>query len=525
MDSSNLQLATLGMAFASADLLFQLNGDTVEHVLGAVQAITGLKEAEVVGRPWREWIASADHGLFQAAAKGVDDGVRRGPFIIGLGSSAERTLQVTLRKSPTQPGRVCGAVVSVFGGARLMSADGLLSRPAFEQMAERLMEVARQTGQGLELAFVEVDAGKVGDGRGLVGGLRAESFQGAAAGDLGAGRYAVLRTPDGAPQNVASRLSRVLATPVAAHIVRLDGDANVQKAMRGVRLAIDRLMADGGGDLPVSASAFIEQAMRSTLGEVSAVRTAIKERRFALAFQPVVDLKKRQIVHHEVLVRFTDAESPAGMIEMAEAFDLIGELDAAVLETAISQLANLPDRSVHFAVNVSGSTVTDGALPDRLAALLKRFPKARGRLLLEMTETAVIDNLDLANRNIQALRDLGTPVCLDDFGAGSASFSYLQHLHVDVLKIDGAYVRAVVEDGREAMMIRRLVQLCQDLKIRTVAEMVETPEVEALARDAGVDYAQGWLYGRASPKPLAQLGGLAPAAAPARRQGLKESWG
>lgn len=154
MDSSNLQLATLGMAFASADLLFQLNGDTIEHVLGAVQAITGLKEAEVVGRPWREWIAPADHGLFQAAAKGVDDGVRRGPFIIGLGSSAERALQVTLRKSPTQPGRVCGAVVSVFGGARLMSADGLLSRPAFEQMAERLMEVARQTGQGLELAFV-----------------------------------------------------------------------------------------------------------------------------------------------------------------------------------------------------------------------------------------------------------------------------------------------------------------------------------------------------------------------------------
>lgn len=140
-----------------------------------------------------------------------------------------------------------------------------------------------------------------------------------------------------------------------------------------------------------------------------------------------------------------------------------------------------------------------------------------------MTETAIVENLEAANRNIQALRNLGVPVCLDDFGAGSASFNYLQHLEVDILKIDGAYIRGLVEDGREAAMIRRLVQLCQDLKIRTVAEMVETQEVEALAIEAGVDYAQGWLYGRAAPEPQRDL--RAPASQRARRRGAIESWG
>jgi EAL domain-containing protein (putative c-di-GMP-specific phosphodiesterase class I) len=511
----------LGMAFANADALFQIHNGRIEYVLGAIHALTGRHETDIIGSVWRDWVAPDDQELFRAAAAGVEDGIRRGPFIIRFGGAPERVLQATLRKSPTQPDRICCALIAIASGGLAVPKAGLLSRPAFEQMAERLMEIARQTGQGLELAFIDIDAAQAADAAAIAGGLRAESYYGAAAGELGGGRYAVLRTPDGGPQALARRLSRVLATDVAAQIVRIE-PCRVGQAIRGVRLALDRFVNEGATDLPATISELLEQAMKATLGQASAVRELIEARRFSLAFQPVVDLKRRRIAHHEVLVRFNGMESPAAQLEMAEAFDLIGDLDRAVLELAVARLAN-SDPSLQFAVNVSGSTISDGRLADGITALFRRFPKARGRLLLEMTETAIVENLEAANRNIQALRNLGVPVCLDDFGAGSASFNYLQHLEVDILKIDGAYIRGLVEDGREAAMIRRLVQLCQDLKIRTVAEMVETQEVEALAIEAGVDYAQGWLYGRAAPEPQRDL--RAPASQRARRRGAIESWG
>jgi EAL domain-containing protein (putative c-di-GMP-specific phosphodiesterase class I) len=114
---------------------------------------------------------------------------------------------------------------------------------------------------------------------------------------------------------------------------------------------------------------------------------------------------------------------------------------------------------------------------------------------------------------------MGSLVCLDDFGAGS-SFAYLQELTLDIVKIDGRYVRELAGNGRDGAMVRRLVELCRDLKIRTVAEMVETVEVEEVVRKAGVDFAQGWLFGKPADTPQPALkvrGGQARGAA---RRGL-----
>jgi EAL domain-containing protein (putative c-di-GMP-specific phosphodiesterase class I) len=92
-------------------------------------------------------------------------------------------------------------------------------------------------------------------------------------------------------------------------------------------------------------------------------------------------------------------------------------------------------------------------------------------------------------------------VCLDDFGAGSSSYAYLQKLHVDVVKIDGRYVKQLAEDGRDATLVRHLVNLCKELGLATVAEMISTPEVEDAARAAGVHFGQGYLYGQPTSEP------------------------
>jgi EAL domain-containing protein (putative c-di-GMP-specific phosphodiesterase class I) len=143
-----------------------------------------------------------------------------------------------------------------------------------------------------------------------------------------------------------------------------------------------------------------------------------------------------------------------------------------------------------------------GGFVTRVLGLLKGRPDVRGRLMFELTESAAVEDLALADRHIQAFRRAGCEVCLDDFGAGAASLAYLQQLTLDMLKIDGRYIRDLQVGGREATFVKHLVNMCAELNVRTLAEMVETPEAQDAVRAAGVDYAQGWLYGRASDTPI-----------------------
>ena len=184
----------------------------------------------------------------------------------------------------------------------------------------------------------------------------------------------------------------------------------------------------------------------------------------------------------------------------------------------IAQINHHPrQRFVHLQIS---ATITADAF---LAT--KRLAQAIAQHNAGVLDGVMNVDLDVANRHIQSLRGLGCKVCLDDFGAGAASFAYLQRLSVDVVKIDGRYVRDLASDGRDGALVRHLVQLCKELKVKTVAEMVETPEIEDAARRAGVDFAQGWLYGRPADRPEPAI--LREVAAPvvARRAGLKEQWG
>jgi EAL domain-containing protein (putative c-di-GMP-specific phosphodiesterase class I) len=240
------------------------------------------------------------------------------------------------------------------------------------------------------------------------------------------------------------------------------------------------------------------------------------------AFQPVVTLANGDLHHHEALVRFEDNASPFAMVRMAEEFDLIEELDRAVLEQAIRRLKADRTGELRLAVNISGRSIGSSPFVEGLQSLIGQTPRLSQRLILEITESAAIDDLALANRHIQALRGAGSLVCLDDFGAGSASLAYLQTLTVDVVKIDGRYVRDLAGGGRDAALVRHVVKLCQDLKVRTVAEMVETKEVEAAVREAGVDMAQGWYYGRPVDAPGEPIRHARPTNA--RRTGTSDDW-
>ena len=247
----------------------------------------------------------------------------------------------------------------------------------------------------------------------------------------------------------------------------------------------------------------------------------MRDREFALFYQPIVNLKTRAVHHFEALARFGQGSGPAPAIRMAEELALIEGFDLAVAEKAVRRLREPGGGLLKIAVNVSGASLASDAY---VAALLKMTASAtddRRRLMVEVTETAALADLAAADRRLGALRNAGIKVCIDDFGAGSASFDYLRGLSVDAVKIDGGLVRDIDVDARTRTMVAHLVELCGSLNLETIAEMIETDEVADALRDLGVTHGQGWLFGRAEAEPRTILGGPNPRA---RRQGVVEDW-
>ena len=526
----------LGLAFASADLLLEVENGQVILALGAAQRIMGQDERTLMGRAWRDLFTAADRPLIDAATAMMGDGLRRGPVTIRMAGEPPRHVNLTMRALPDNGGRISVCVTPALAPSGTMDETGLRSRESFEDIARGLFEAARVTGLELELAMVDfsgLDSVRQQLSKPeahaldlkLAGAVRAESHAGGMATQLSSERFALVRAKTDAPDEMAQRLTRATAMQATAHVVPIDGGVAPARGLKALRYALDDFLREGLKDTPpLSLSEAMNRSVKRTLSRAGALGVAVSQRRFTLAYQPVVDLKTGLAHHHEALVRFEDGGSPFQLIRMAEEFDLIEELDHAIAEMAVKRLASDRTGTMKLAVNVSGRTIVSETFVNHIAGLLTKHDTAKGRLIFEITETSAIDDLPRANLHIQGLRGLGSLVCLDDFGAGASSFAYLQELSLDIVKIDGRYVRELAGNGRDGAMVRRLVELCRDLKIRTVAEMVETVEVEDVVRKAGVDFAQGWLFGKPAdqPQPALKLTSVTPAA---RRAGVSEGWG
>jgi EAL domain-containing protein (putative c-di-GMP-specific phosphodiesterase class I) len=197
------------------------------------------------------------------------------------------------------------------------------------------------------------------------------------------------------------------------------------------------------------------------------------------------------------------------------------EFDLAIVRTVAAVLASAED-TVRVAANISAFSLQHPGFVEAVLEATAITPALRPRLLLEVTESHKILDLEAANALIQRLRAAGHLICMDDFGAGSASLDYLRSLETDVVKFDGRFIQAIQTRPRDALLLKRLAELCRELKIVTVAEMVETEEAAKLAGDLGVELGQGWLFG----KPVARPPGFdRPAPVAARRKGTVETWG
>ncbi len=228
-----------------------------------------------------------------------------------------------------------------------------------------------------------------------------------------------------------------------------------------------------------------------------ALRAALGQDRFLLAFQPVVSALTSETEYFECLLRIRDPADrlvPCGdFIAVAEQTGLIGLIDRHVLGLAFTALADHP--SVRLGFNVSARTACDRQWLRALIGRLRERPEHAARLVVEITETAARDNLVELARFVDALRGAGCRVALDDFGAGYTSLRHLQALNVDIVKIDGAFVRSLLDQKENRIILRHLLGLTRGFGLGTVAECVETAAEAALLRAEGVGYLQGYHLG------------------------------
>jgi diguanylate cyclase (GGDEF)-like protein len=229
--------------------------------------------------------------------------------------------------------------------------------------------------------------------------------------------------------------------------------------------------------------------------------TALNERRIVIGFEPVVEAHSRRPAFYECLVRMEQEDGRAllapDIVPVAERLGLIRMVDHRVLELAIAELAAAPD--VQLSLNISPDTTMDPDWWTTIEALMRAHPGVGERLIVEITETVAIQDIDDVRGFVTRLKNFGSRIAIDDFGAGYTSFRNLRKLGVDIVKIDGAFVQNIVRSADDRAFVQTLIDLARRLQIKTVAEWVQDDAAAVMLDEWGCDFIQGRLIGLASP--------------------------
>ncbi|MGL4239919.1 MAG: EAL domain-containing protein [Beijerinckiaceae bacterium] len=255
-----------------------------------------------------------------------------------------------------------------------------------------------------------------------------------------------------------------------------------------------------GGYAMYKADVGRDQQRKLNLSASDDVLRALNDRRIVPAYEPVLDSRTGKAVFHEALVRVRTSDNgllgAGAIIPSAERFGLIKFVDIRILELALQRLVERPTESV--SVNVSMRTALSSEWIAALSAGLTARPDVARRLIVEVTETAAMADVDATADILRKVKALGCLVAIDDFGSGHTSFRSLRALPVDILKIDGVFVQNIARSTDDRFFVRTLLDLAKHLNVRTVAEWVQDAESAVMLAEWGVDYLQGEFCGHAA---------------------------
>ncbi|NAZ77207.1 EAL domain-containing protein, partial [Kineococcus sp. T13] len=488
---------------------------------------------------WRARIHPDDRGPFT----GVEDPAAHAgtsapyPFRVRTADDRERTfLGMSVPLATTSTSLVQGLVLDVSAGekstgelVRLAQCDsltGLANRSVLDTRLAEALERATPT-DAVALVLLDLDRFKlvndtlghqIGDAllRQVAVRLEDAAPPGATLARLGGDEFVVMVPGVGRPEAaalVARDIIRRLRSPMllpglpepfvctSSAGIAVGHSGTGDELFRSADMALYRAK-DGGRDrVAVYDSAMRDEAQARRDAE-HRVRRALRTDGLRVVWQPIVDLRRGELVAAEALVRLEDPVEgllePKSFVDTAEDTGLIVDVDTWVLGEVLRQLREWrrAGQGLQVSFNVSGKTLEHPAFAHRLAHSVESTGAAGSSLLAEVTERTLIDLSSSTRASLGELRSIGARVGLDDFGTGYSSLSYLDRFPLSFLKIDMSFVRPLGTSERAAAVVEALIALAHAHGMVVTAEGVETEQQAALLREMGCDRAQGWLFGR-----------------------------
>jgi len=411
--------------------------------------------------------------------------------------------------------------------ALIASTDGmtgLLNRKGFADRGEELRQSAAEQQHELIIFSLQLNRFKaindrhgydVGDKalRLIASSLEQQSASGLVARLAGDEFAIVMSSPaDHVPEaeQMAERLLRAVTRPMEAEgrlvqvgayigIAASDpGDGQIPDLLRRADIALDRAKSSCSAR-PVWFDESMERALIAH-GEIEqGIRYGLEHGQFIPYFEPQVDLLTGEIIGFEVLARWDHPLSgliePDRFIPVAEEHALIGRLSEQVILAALVQAASW-DPTIKLSVNISPTQLTDSWLAQRIVRLLAEAGFPAERLVVEITESSLFADLDLARAIVTSLKNQGIKLALDDFGTGFSSLAHLRALPFDVIKIDRSFVSTIANDAESAAIVRAVTTLADALKVPVTVEGIEDAATHAAVAGFGCAVGQGWYFGK-----------------------------
>lgn len=517
----------VALAFCWADFLLEVDDDeNIVFAGGPWQGLVGVAAEKMAGMGLSELLHDDDHELMKsllgvAKRHGRIEDVElrfKGKGAAGLPISFAGYFMEELGKHYFLAMRISRRQTAGLapGGHQRVGETNLYDADSFADVLGGKLKAAGKDGDDSKLTLINMpkleelearlEEGEAVDLQKTLGTyLRANSVDGDSAAQLEQGKFGVVHAHGLDVKNLESQLADVAkkfdpeGKGVEVETATMDVDAaniSEEDLANGLVYAINQFK-DSGDDFDIhSLSSNLSSMVSDAAQKVAQFKQTVAEGNFHLVFHPIIEVQTGEVHHYEALTRFEEGVSPFELITMAEETGLIPDFDMAVAQKGLDWLNKTPRNSKSsIAINISGQSVANPKYIQQLHNMLKENPWAEGRLLFEITESAKMEDLEAANAFIQSLRRSRYHVCLDDFGAGAASFGYLMKLEVDVVKIDGPVVKDAQAARRGKALLQSMATLCKNLGIETIAEMVDSKEGLDFVRKCGINYAQGYLFG------------------------------
>lgn len=527
------------LAFCRADLLLELgSSQEVVFAAGATEVVFGRTPDQMMGAEFLSLVADSDRTmarqiLVAAGEQGrIDDatlclaGIKgRTPRAVIAGYRAadfDGHFFVAMKMDPRSH-----VLVAQVGDGATDEETALLEEGSFSRLAAERVGAFHASGGRAQITLMKVEnlgellrklgASKKKELLATVGEiLRDDALGGDAAARIDEESFSFVHPEDLAVEEINEKIEGIAEDAdesgeitVKGYYETLDADGaglSEEQVAKALIHTMHRFCDEGTTGRTNSLSQVVNTMMADTVKTVATIRDIAEQEDLDLVYMPICDMRLGKVHHFEALTRFRDERysgSPFQLVALAEEVDIVHDLDLAICRKAVHGIKTFNDKAPlpPIAVNLSGKSLGNDAFVADLLDFLDTSGVPAGKLMFEITESARVDNLQQINVNIQRFRKQGYKFALDDFGAGSASFDYLNMLDADYVKFDGPVVRRACVTQRGGDLLGTMAKMCTNHNVQTIAEMIEDRQMANQIYYCGIDYGQGWHFGKPTKNP------------------------